>query len=176
MWPIIKKEVKSYFLSPVAYVFIGLFLAMREYIFLLRCVHVFKYKFWIYVLFSFNNINIYCSNINNENVFRGEKKWNRAAVIYFSKKYNINCSGKIYFSCNSCNNMWIIYINVFWNFIIFWKTTLRYCGCNINRIFTTCYGIYSFWHVCIKYNWKSNYSSSNYNGWIYFYVVHAKFL
>ena len=37
MWPIIKKEVKSYFLSPVAYVFIGLFLAMREYIFLLRC-------------------------------------------------------------------------------------------------------------------------------------------
>ena len=52
MWPIIKKEVKSYFLSPVAYVFIGLFLAMREYIFLLRCVHVFKYKFWIYVLFS----------------------------------------------------------------------------------------------------------------------------
>ena len=45
MWPIIKKEVKSYFLSPVAYVFIGVFLAMREYIFLLRCVHVFKYKF-----------------------------------------------------------------------------------------------------------------------------------
>lgn len=29
MWAIIKKEVKSYFLSPVAYIFIGLFLAMR---------------------------------------------------------------------------------------------------------------------------------------------------
>ena len=28
MWPVLKKEFKTYFLSPIGYVFIGLLLAM----------------------------------------------------------------------------------------------------------------------------------------------------
>ena len=35
MWAIIKKEVKSYFLSPIAYIFIGLFLMMSSIFFYL---------------------------------------------------------------------------------------------------------------------------------------------
>ena len=35
MWTIIKKEVKSYFLSPIAYIFIGLFLFMNSIFFYL---------------------------------------------------------------------------------------------------------------------------------------------
>ena len=33
MWPIIKKELKNYFLSPIAYIFIGLFLLMSSIFF-----------------------------------------------------------------------------------------------------------------------------------------------
>ena len=33
MWAIIKKEVKSYFLSPIGYVFVGLFLLLASLIF-----------------------------------------------------------------------------------------------------------------------------------------------
>ena len=38
MWAIVKKEVKSYFLSPIGYVFIGLFLAMCSVFFYLDIV------------------------------------------------------------------------------------------------------------------------------------------
>ncbi len=33
MWAIIKKEVKTYFLSPIGYVFIGSFLLMSSFFF-----------------------------------------------------------------------------------------------------------------------------------------------
>ncbi len=39
MWAILKKEVKSYFLSPIGYVFIGLFLAMCSVFFYLDVVN-----------------------------------------------------------------------------------------------------------------------------------------
>ena len=35
MWAIIKKEVKTYFLSPIGYVFIGAFLLMSSFFFYL---------------------------------------------------------------------------------------------------------------------------------------------
>ena len=42
MWAVIKKEIKSYFYSPIGYVFIGLFLLM--YIFLYRRILLPKHK------------------------------------------------------------------------------------------------------------------------------------
>lgn len=50
MWAIIKKEVKSYFLSPIAYVFIGLFLLVCSgcfylYIFMSNGYADFEYMF-----------------------------------------------------------------------------------------------------------------------------------
>ena len=41
MWAVIKKEIKSYFYSPVGYVFIGLFLIMFSIFFY---VDVFQYQ------------------------------------------------------------------------------------------------------------------------------------
>lgn len=38
MWAIIKKEVRTYFLSPIGYVFVGLFFINGKFIFLFRSI------------------------------------------------------------------------------------------------------------------------------------------
>ena len=40
MWAVIKKEIKSYFYSPVGYVFIGLFLIMLVYFSIQMYLHI----------------------------------------------------------------------------------------------------------------------------------------
>ena len=39
MWPVLKKEFKTYFLSPIGYVFIGLFLAMFSLLFYIITIY-----------------------------------------------------------------------------------------------------------------------------------------
>ena len=51
MWAVIKKEFKSYFYSPVGYVFIGLFLIMFSIFFY---VDVFNYQLWDYTMYTYN--------------------------------------------------------------------------------------------------------------------------
>ena len=55
MWAVIKKEIKSYFYSPVGYVFIGLFLIMFSIFFY---VYVFQYKSikFEYIFYSVSTI------------------------------------------------------------------------------------------------------------------------
>ena len=43
MWAVIKKEFKSYFLSPIGYVFIGLFLIMFSIFFYTDVIKLWKY-------------------------------------------------------------------------------------------------------------------------------------
>lgn len=50
MWAVLKKEVKSYFLSPIGYVFIGLFLLMASVFFYINTIYsgvaYFEYMFY----------------------------------------------------------------------------------------------------------------------------------
>lgn len=56
MWAVLKKEFKTYFLSPIGYVFIGLFLAMFSLLFYITTVHqgavTFQYVFYYAVMYS----------------------------------------------------------------------------------------------------------------------------
>ena len=79
MWAVLKKEFKTYFLSPIGYVFIGIFLAMFSILFYITTIYqgmtTFQYVFYYSAIY-----NIHSSIINNENVCRRKKKWNRATA------------------------------------------------------------------------------------------------
>ena len=60
MWAIIKKEVKSYFLSPIAYIFIGLFLAMCSIFFY---IDVYFYRKGKGYYFEFDGTNYECNDV-----------------------------------------------------------------------------------------------------------------
>ena len=95
MKAILKKELKSYFLSPIGYVVIGIFLLCFSVFFYLTALSsgsvdlgglyyytaLYGLIIIVPVLFSINNINIYSSSANNENVCRRKKKWNRAITF-----------------------------------------------------------------------------------------------
>ena len=55
MWAVIKKELKTYFFSPIGYVFIGLFLAMYSLIFYIMTVQngavTYQYVFFYSVMY-----------------------------------------------------------------------------------------------------------------------------
>ena len=88
MWAVIKKEIKSYFYSPVGYVFIGLFLIMFSIFFY---VDVFQYQSinFEYIFYSGATILTFIVPIlTMRDYSRRKKKWNRTIITYFSFKYN----------------------------------------------------------------------------------------
>ncbi|MFR5684589.1 MAG: ABC transporter permease, partial [Clostridia bacterium] len=73
MLAIIKKEVKSYFLSPIGYVFIGLFLAMCSVFFYLDIVQYGSTNFG-YIFYSGSTILTFIIPILTMRMFSEERK------------------------------------------------------------------------------------------------------
>ena len=118
MFAILKKEFKSYFLSPIGYVVIGIFL------------FVFSVFFYLTVISSptvdlgalYYYTALYGLIIIAPILTMRMKVWNRAININITSKYGWCSIWKIY-SSNVCNNHNIIsIIYVFLYCKIFWRT------------------------------------------------------
>ena len=73
MWAIIKKEVKSYFLSPIGYIFIGLFLAMCSIFFYIDIIGYGSTNFE-YLFYSVSTILTFVVPILTMRMFAEERK------------------------------------------------------------------------------------------------------
>lgn len=85
MWPIIKKEVKSYFLSPIAYIFIGLFLMMSSIFFYLD-VYVYSSTNFENMFFSTASILTFIVPILTMRMFAEERKNGTEQLLYTSPR------------------------------------------------------------------------------------------
>lgn len=85
MWAIIKKEVKSYFLSPIGYVFIGLFLAMCSVFFYLDVAYYGSLQFEN-MFYSASTILTFIIPILTMRMFAEERKVGTEQLLYTSPK------------------------------------------------------------------------------------------
>lgn len=85
MWAIIKKEVKSYFLSPVGYVFIGLFLLMASVFFYLDIIRsgLSNYE---YMFYSLSTILTFITPILIMRMFAEERKEGTEQLLFTSPR------------------------------------------------------------------------------------------
>ena len=85
MWAIFKKEVKSYFLSPIGYVFIGLFLAMCSVFFYLDVVNYGSLQFEN-MFYSASTILTFIVPILTMRTFAEERKLGTEQLLYTSPR------------------------------------------------------------------------------------------
>lgn len=85
MWTIIKKEVKSYFLSPIAYIFIGLFLFINSIFFYLD-VYVSGLVNFEYMFYSLSTVLTFVIPILTMRMFAEERKNGTEQLLYTSPR------------------------------------------------------------------------------------------
>ena len=85
MWAIIKKEIKGYFLSPIGYVFIGLFLAMCSIFFYLDVFFYSSIKFE-YMFYSAAIVLTFIVPILTMRMFSEERKSGTEQILYTSPR------------------------------------------------------------------------------------------
>lgn len=85
MWTIIKKEVKSYFLSPIAYIFIGLFLFINSIFFYLD-VYVSGFVNFEYMFYSLSTVLTFVIPILTMRMFAEERKNGTEQLLYTSPR------------------------------------------------------------------------------------------
>lgn len=121
MLAVLKKELKNYLLSPIGYIFIGLFIFMFS---LLFYVAVFQGSVtnFEYAFYDAATILTFITPVLTMRMFAEERRnRNRTTFTYFTKKFGINSSWEIFCStCSNFNNN-VIYIGSFSYFSIFWN-------------------------------------------------------
>lgn len=85
MWAVFKKEVKSYFLSPIGYVFIGLFLAMCSVFFYLDVIEYGSMQFEN-MFYSSSTILTFIIPILTMRMFAEERKVGTEQLLYTSPR------------------------------------------------------------------------------------------
>ena len=85
MWAIIKKEVKSYFLSPIGYIFVGLFLAVYS-IFFYMDVYVYGTTNFGNMFYSLTTIVTFLVPVLTMRLFAEEKKNGTEQLILTSPR------------------------------------------------------------------------------------------
>ena len=85
MWAIIKKEVKSYFLSPIGYIFVGLFLAVYSIFFYLD-VYVYGTTNFGNMFYSITTIVTFLVPVLTMRLFAEEKKNGTEQLILTSPR------------------------------------------------------------------------------------------
>ncbi len=83
MWAVFKKEVKSYFLTPIGYVFIGIFLAMCSIFFYLDVIGYMSLQFEN-MFYSVSTILTFITPILTMKMFSEEKKLGTEQLLYTS--------------------------------------------------------------------------------------------
>ena len=81
MWAIIKKEVKTYFLSPIAYVFIGLFLGMASLFFYIDIINYGSLQFEN-MFYSLSTVLTFMIPILTMRMFAEERKLGTETLLY----------------------------------------------------------------------------------------------
>lgn len=85
MWAILKKEVKSYFLSPVGYIFIGLFLFMASIFFYIDVIGYGSTNFE-YMFYSLSTILTFITPILTMRMFAEERKEGTEQLLFTSPR------------------------------------------------------------------------------------------
>lgn len=119
MWVIIKKEIKSYFLSPIAYIFIGLFLLMSSIFFYLD-VYIYSSTNFSNMFYSVSTILTFIVPILTMRMFAEERK-NGTEILLFTSPRSITSivlgkfiSGVIVaFICEICTLLYYIILMYF---------------------------------------------------------------
>lgn len=83
MWAIVKKEIKSYFLTPIGYVFIGLFLAMCSLFFYLDVINYGSLQFEN-MFYSASTVLTFIVPILTMRMFAEERKLGTENLLYTS--------------------------------------------------------------------------------------------
>ena len=83
MWAVLKKEFKTYFLSPIGYVFIGIFLAMFSILFYITTIYqgmtTFQYVFYNSAIYTL----IFIVPLFTMRMFSEERKNGTEHCLYF---------------------------------------------------------------------------------------------
>ena len=160
MISIIKKELKSYLLSPIGYIFIGLFLLIFSIFFYLNIFQSQVLNFE-YLFYNGATILTFVTPVLTMRMFAEERKNGTEQLLLTSPR--------------SITSIVLGKFIIFLYIKIFWKTIISCCRKHIAWIFLIEFSLYIFWYVCFKYNRKSNNCFSTYNWCIYGNVVFTRY-
>ena len=117
MWAVLKKEFKTYFLSPIGYVFIGLFLAMFSILFYITTIYqgmtTFQYVFYYSAIYTV----VFIIPLLTMRMFAEERKNGTEQLLITS--HDRNSTWKILCSSIGYSDYRIININIFRNIMLF---------------------------------------------------------
>ena len=181
MWAIIKKEVRTYFLSPIGYVFVGLFLLMAS-LFFYSEVLVTGSTMFSNIFYSLSTILIMIVPLLTMRTFSEERKDGTEQLLLTAprsvtsivcrifkahqnkltlkkaqlklRKYRFLL--KILCCINRSFNSSSINIYILYNFNVFRKSKYKNITCNSFWIYIIRSSTNIIWYVCFKYYRKSS--------------------